>query len=81
MSLSVVFVHPFSLFHKPAGPKLPPSGTKKAGEKAANSQKRKGSTSLHTPRTVKRQVRSSQRQLPSKEEVPDSAFQVSNYFF
>ena len=77
----IFFIYSFSPFHKSTGPRLPPLGSKKAAEKAAESQKRKGSTSLQTPRTVKRQAGSSQQKLPSKEEVPDIAFQVSNNIF
>ena len=77
----IFFIYPFSPFHKSTGPELPPSGSKKTAKKAAELWKCKGSTSLQTPRTVKRQAGSLQQKLPSKEEVLDSMFQVSNNVF
>lgn len=68
-------------FHKPAAPSQQFHKTRKAAGKAAESRKRRGSTSLHRPGTQKRQASSSRQQLISAEEVPDDAFEVSNYLF
>ena len=73
VSFSFIFPH---CFYKLPGPELPSFKPRKAARKAPESRKRKGSTSLPGPSTVKCQASSSQQQ-----EVPDDAFEVSNYRF